>query len=149
MPATTAGPLLTTFSFCVEVDGVNLGVFKECSGVDSETETIEHKEVTKEGKMIIRKLPGAMKWADITLKKSIDSGKDLWLWRKEVEDGAIDDARRNGSIVLYDSTHKEIARWNFFSGWPSKWKGADLNAGENNVAVEEVTVTHEGLVREK
>jgi phage tail-like protein len=139
---------LTTFSFHVELDGVDIGAFKECSGVDSETEIIEYKETTKEGKLIIRKLPGAMKWADITLKKSIDSRKDLWDWRAEVERGDIDAARRNGSVVLYDSTHAEVARWNFFSGWPSKWKGADLNAGENSVAVEEVTITHEGLIRE-
>jgi phage tail-like protein len=33
------------------------------------------------------------------------------------------------------------------NGWPSKWKGADLNAGENAVAVEEITITHEGLER--
>ncbi|MDQ3986712.1 MAG: phage tail protein [Actinomycetota bacterium] len=141
--------LLTTFSFHVELDSIDIGAFKECSGVDSETEIIEHKEATKDGKMVIRKLPGAMKWADITLKKAIDSKKDLWEWRKEVEDGDIDTARRNGSIVLYDSTHAEVGRWNFFEGWPSKWKGADLNAGENSVAVEEITITHEGLVRER
>jgi phage tail-like protein len=139
--------LLTTFSFHVELDGIDIGAFKECSGVDSETEIIEYKETTKDGKMVIRKLPGAMKWADITLKKSIDNKKDLWDWRKQVEQGEIDDARRNGSVVLYDSTAKEVARWNFFDGWPSKWKGADLNAGENNVAVEEITITHEGLER--
>lgn len=145
--ANTLKPL-TTFSFHVELDGVDIGAFKECSGVDSETEIIEYKETTKEGKLIIRKLPGAMKWADITLKKSIDSRKDLWDWRAEVEKGDIDSARRNGSVVLYDTMHSEVARWNFFSGWPSKWKGADLNAGENSVAVEEVTITHEGLIRE-
>ena len=139
--------LLTTFSFHVELDGIDIGAFKEASGVDSETEIVEYKETTKDGKMLIRKLPGAMKWSDITLKKRIDSKKDLWDWRKEVEQGDIDNARRNGSIVLYDSTAKEVARWNFMNGWPSKWKGADLNAGENAVAVEEITITHEGLER--
>jgi phage tail-like protein len=139
--------LLTTFSFHVELDGIDIGAFKEASGVDSETEIVEYKETTKDGKMIIRKLPGAMKWSDITLKKRIDNKKDLWDWRKEVEQGDIDNARRNGSIVLYDSTAKEVARWNFMNGWPSKWKGADLNAGENAVAVEEITITHEGLER--
>jgi len=138
--------LLTTFSFNVELDGVDIGRFKEASGVESETEIIEYKEVEK-GKMIIRKVPGAMKWSDITLKKHIDSSADLWDWRKQVEEGKIDDARRNGSIVLYDSTHSEVARWNFAEGWPSKWKGADLNAGEDQVAVEEITITHEGLTR--
>lgn len=138
---------LTTFNFFVELDGVNIGYFKEASGVDSETEIIEHKEVNAQGKMMIRKVPGAMKWTDITLKKSIDAGAELWEWRRQVEQGTIEDARRNGSIVLVDTEGIEVARWNFAMGWPSKWKGADLNAGENNVAVEEITITHEGLER--
>ena len=139
--------LLTTFSFHVELDQVDIGAFKEASGVESETEIIEYKEATKDGKMLIRKVPGAMKWSDITLKKRIDDSQDLWEWRHLVEDGDIDGARRNGSIVLYDSTHSEVARWNFEAGWPSKWKGADLNAGEDQIAVEEITITHEGLTR--
>jgi phage tail-like protein len=139
--------LLTTFAFHVELDGVDIGAFKEASGVEAETEIIEYKEATDKGKMIIRKVPGAMKWADITLKKRIDASTALWDWRHEVEQGDIDKARRTGSIVLYDSTQTEVARWNFRDGWPSKWKGADLNAGEDQVAVEEITITHEGLER--
>jgi phage tail-like protein len=139
--------LLTTFSFHVELDGIDVGSFKEATGVESETEVIEFKETGKHGKIVIRKHPGAMKWSDITLKKAVDKKKDLWEWRAKVEKGDIDKARKNGSIVLYDSKSKEIARWNFFSGWPSKWKGADLNAGENSVALEEITITHEGLER--
>jgi T4-like virus tail tube protein gp19 len=121
---------LTTFSFSLEMDGITNSEWKECSGVDTETELIEYKETTKEGKMIT-------------------SSTELWEWRKQVEEGSVDEARRNGSVVLYDSTHKEVARWNFISGWPQKITGADLNAGENAVAVEAVTITHEGLVREK
>lgn len=138
--------LLTTFSFHVELDGVDIGAFKEASGIESETEIIEYKEA-RGAKMIIRKVPGAMKWSEITLKKSIDASTDLWDWRREVEEGDIDKARRHGSIVLYDSKDNEVARWNFESGWPSKWTGADLNAGEDQVAVEEVTITHERLER--
>lgn len=139
--------LMTTFSFHVELDGVDIGAFKEASGVESETEIIEYKEATDKGKLLIRKVPGAMKWSDITLKKRIDSSIDLWAWRQEVEQGDIDKARRTGSIVLYDSKQTEVARWNFNEGWPSKWKGADLNAGEDQVAIEEITITHEGLER--
>lgn len=139
--------LLTTFSFHVELDGVDIGAFKEASGVESETEIIEYKEATDKGKMIIRKTPGAMKWSDITLKKRIDTATDLWDWRRQVEEGDIDAARRTGSIVLYDSKQTEVARWNFEAGWPSKWKGADLNAGEDGIAIEEIVITHEGLKR--
>ena len=139
--------LMTTFSFVLEIDNVEMASFRKCSGVESETETIEYKEATKDGKMIIRKVPGAMKWSDITLERRIDESKALWEWRKLLEDGSVDDARRNGSIVIKDSTHKEVARWNFQAGWPSKWTGAELDAGGNEVATEKVVITHEGLHR--
>lgn len=139
--------LVTTFTFILEIDSVELGSFRKCSGIESETETIEYKEATKDGKMIIRKVPGAMKWSDITLERRIDNSTMLWEWRKEVIEGDIDTARRNGSIVVKDSTHTEVARWNFTAGWPSKWTGADFDAGANDVATEKVVITHEGLVR--
>ncbi|MGI8768258.1 MAG: phage tail protein [Propionibacteriaceae bacterium] len=139
--------LTTTFKFALEIDGVNLGYFRKCAGVESETEIIEYKEATDKGRMIIRKVPGAMKWGDITLDRRIDSSLSLWQWRKQVIDGDVDSARRNGSVIAYDSKGDEVARWNFDAGWPSKWKGADFDAGANEVATESVTITHEGIVR--
>jgi phage tail-like protein len=139
--------LNTNFSFVLEVDSVEMGSFRKCSGIESETETIEYKEATKDGKMIIRKVPGAMKWSDITLERRIDASKSLWEWRKQVIEGDIDAARRNGSIVAKDSKQAEVARWNFTAGWPSKWTGAEFDAGSNDIATEKVTITHEGLIR--
>ena len=139
--------LSTTFKFALSVDNVNIGYFRKCAGIESETEIIEFKESTEQGKMIIRKVPGAMKWSDITLDRRLDTTTALWEWRKQVIDGDADTARRNGSIIAYDSTGAEVARWNFEAGWPSKWKGADFDAGANEVATESITITHEGLVR--
>jgi len=139
--------LMTSFKFSLEVGGVELGTFRKASGVVSETETIEYKEMTKEGQLIIRKVPGAMKWDDITLERRLDGSDELWKWRKRVEDGDIDGARRDGSIVWRDSQNHEVARWNFVAGWPCKWTGADLDAGANEVATESVVIAHEGLAR--
>jgi phage tail-like protein len=133
--------------FVLEIDGIEMGSFRKVSGIESETETIEFKEVTKEGRMIIRKHPGAMKWSDITLERRIDTSKALWEWRKQVIDGDVDQARRHGSIVAKDSKMTEVARWNFENGWPSKWTGAEFDAGSNDIATEKVVITHEGLVR--
>jgi phage tail-like protein len=141
--------LMTTFAFVLEIDGVEMASFRKCSGVEAETETIEYKEATKDGKMIIRKVPGAMKWSDITLERRVDSSTALWDWRKQVEEGDVDTARRSGSIVIKDSQQKEVARWDFDMGWPSKWTGAELDAGGNEVATEKVVITHEGLRRSK
>lgn len=139
--------LMTTFNFTLEVGGVPMATFRKCSGVEAETETIEYKEATKDGHMIIRKVPGAMKWSDITLERRIDESTALWDWRKQVEEGDIDAARRDGSIVIRNSKKDEVARWNFERGWPSKWTGAELDAGGSEVATEKVVITHEGLHR--
>jgi phage tail-like protein len=139
--------LMTTFSFVLEIDSVQIATFRKCSGIESETEIVEYKEATKDGQLIIRKAPGAMKWADITLERRVDGSQDLWNWRKQVIDGDIDGARRHGSIVVKDSQHHEVARWNFENGWPSKYTGADFDAGANDIAAEKLVITHEGLVR--
>ena len=139
--------LITTFKFALQVDGINLGFFRKVAGIESETETIEFKEATEKGRMVIRKVPGAMKWADITLDRRIDASRALWDWRKQVIDGDVDGARKNGSIVAYDSQDNAVARWDFKAGWPSKWKGADFDATTNDIATESVTITHEGLAR--
>lgn len=138
-------PELSAFRFMVEIDGVTAATFKEATGFESETEVIEYKECTADGRLITRKVPGTPKWADITLKRHVESTSALWEWRKQVTDGDIEGARRNGSFILYNSQHEEVKRWNFQNGWPSKWKGPDGNAGEDQVAVEELTVVVEGL----
>jgi len=139
--------LTPSFIFVLEIDSVEMGSFRKCSGIESETETIEYKEATKEGRMIIRKVPGAMKWSDITLERRIDATTSLWEWRKQVIEGDIDAARRNGAIVAKNSKQEEVARWEFTAGWPSKWTGAEFDAGSNDIATEKVVITHEGLIR--
>ena len=60
-------------------------------------------------------------------------------------DGKIDEARKNGSIVLYDYAGGEISRYNFVNAWPSKASLGSLQAGGNDVLMEEVTLVIEGL----
>ena len=50
---------------------------------------------------------------------------------------------------MYDRDYAEVARWNFENGWPSKITGPSLDAGSNDIGVEEVTIAHEGLDRTK
>jgi phage tail-like protein len=143
----TSENLLLIGRFSLEVDSVHMGFFRECSGIGTESEVVEHIVVNDKGAQIVQKVPGKAKWTDITLKKSLDGAKDLWNWRKQVLDGEYDKFRRHGSIVLYDSKNKETARWNFLNGWPSVWKGSDLSSSSDEVATEEVTIAHEGLER--
>lgn len=139
---------LVSFHFALEVQGAVTGFFTEIGGLGSETEIVDHKIVTPEGREVIQKIPGRLKWTEITMKRGVTSEMDMWKWRKMVEDGKIQDARKNGSIVMYDESLKEIARWNFVRGWPSKISGPQLQADSNAYGIEELTIVHEGIIRE-
>ena len=125
----------------------SIGSFRECTGLDSETSVIEHKAIDENGRPVVRKVPGETKWSNITLKRGVDESADLWKWRDMVIKEGPDNARTDGSISLIDYNGSTIATWAFHQGWPIKYTGATLNAGSNEVAVEEIQICHEGLQR--
>ncbi len=137
---------LVSFQYAVEIQGKVSGYFTECSGLGSEHEVIDHK-ITEKGKEIIRKIPGRIKWENIVLKRGITETMDIWEWRKKVEDGKVDEARANGSIVMMDQHLNPVARWNFENAWPVKVTGPSMKSDSNEVGIEELTIAHEGLWR--
>jgi phage tail-like protein len=144
----TTDPLVSSW-FGVEFQGQVVGAFRECSGMGSENEVVEYKASGPKGEFVIHKVPGRMKWNNIVLKRGITDAMDMWKWRKLVEDGDIDKARKNGSIVMFNQHGDEIARWQFFNAWPSKLTGPTANASNNEVGIEEMELSVEGYLREK
>jgi phage tail-like protein len=141
-------PLLG-FNFAIDVGGTIKGYFTEVSGIGSESEIVEQKVVNDKGVEVVLKIPGRLKWGDVTLKRGITSNMDLWDWRQQVEDGKVKEARKNGSIVMYDRELKEAARWNFTNAWPSKISGPAPKADGNEIGIEEITIVHEFIKRVK
>lgn len=131
-----------SYRFKIELDGVQQRAgFRECSGLDFSHDPIDYREGTDP--LNVRKLPGLIKYSNIVLKWGLSDDGELWEWRKEAEEGKV--ARKNGSIILLDDTGTEKMRWNFREGWPSKWTGPSFNATGNEVAIETLEITHEGL----
>jgi len=130
-----------SFNFAVEIDGIARAGFRECSGLDASQDPIEYREGT-EG-LTSRKLPGLVKYSNITLKWGMTDDAELWDWRKRAMTGKVE--RKNGSIVLLDDTGAERMRWNFREAWPTKWTGPSFNATGNEVAIETLEIAHEGL----
>src|SRR5690554_2741399 len=95
---------LVGFHFKVDVSGTIAGFFTEVSGLGSETEVIEHKIVNEGAIDFVQKIPGRLKWGDITLKRGITEQMDMWEWRKKVELGDIQGARKNGSIMMFNQS---------------------------------------------
>jgi len=139
---------LVGFHFMLDVQGEVKGLFTEVGGLGSETEVVEHK-VSRDGIDFVQKIPGRLKWGDITLKRGITAEMDMWSWRAKVEKGDIGGARKNGSIIMLDQALTPVAQWDFTNAWPSKLSGPQLQSDSNAFGVEELTLVHEGIVRIK
>ncbi len=130
------------FHFRVEIGGIQQAGFSECSGLASEIAVIEYREG---GEIGSRKLPGRISYHDITLKRGVTNSRELYDWHRAALQGQVD--RRNGSILLLDESGNEVVRWNFVNAWPRKWEGPELKAKGNDVALESLTLTCEGIER--
>ena len=144
----TEDPLLG-FNFMLQLEGSVAGYFIECSGIGSENEVAEQKVVDKGGHELVRKVPGRLKFTDITLKRGITSDLQIWQWRDLVVKGAVKDARKNCTITMFSRAYEPVAVWHFANAWPSKVTGPSLKSDGNDIVVEEITIVHEGMYREK
>jgi phage tail-like protein len=114
--------------FKVELDGIDSGSFRKCSGLKSETEVFEYQEGGDND--ATHKLLGATKASNIVLTKGFVSDPALFKWRDEVQSsGAKAIKRRNGSIVAFALDGKtEVGRWNFTKAWPVRWEMTEFDA---------------------
>ena len=152
MPAGLPGlptDALAGYHYSIEIDGVSIAQFQEVSGLTSELDVIELKENTRDGKYLIHKVPGPRKAPSLTLKRAKSASKDLWDWHQKIYQGKVSDARKNGSVVLYNYDHSEVGRYNFMNAWPSKISMGTLKAGSNDILMEEVTIVCEEIERVK
>ncbi len=131
--------------FGLEIDGVELARFTGISGLGYESEVVTFQDTLADGKIITRKRPGRISFPDIVLKRGLSADNALVDWYQTVVNGAVE--RKSGSVVIYDQTSTEIGRWNFENAWISKWSASDLDAGTDDIMIEEITIAHEYMER--
>ncbi len=129
--------------FSIEIDGVSLAFFTGCTGLSVEFEVMEHAHVNAAGTKSTTKIPGRAKYSEVVLKRGLTPDTALSDWFKEVVDAASQTPYKTGSIVVMDRTMAEVARFSLLNMWPSKLSVSDLNAGSDEVMVEELTMQHE------
>ncbi|MGV8126127.1 MAG: phage tail protein [Methanothrix sp.] len=148
MPVGARKDPFRNFRFKLEIDGIVQGGFSEVTIPDSSSDVIEYREGIDPPTP--RKLPGMNKYGNVTLKWGISDSVELYEnWRKLVEEGKIAAARKNVAIVLLDEEGNPGARWELSNAWPSKYDAPDLTAKGNDVAVETLEISHEGMMRVK
>lgn len=149
LPSVSNNDAIAARNFAIDVDGTVIAQFTELSGLVSEIEVTELKENGPDGKLIIKKIPSNHKPPTITLKRGKSVSMEMHKWHELARKGKIKDARKNGSIILFDFEGGEVARWNFTNAWPSKMTVSSLKAGSNDVVTEEATIVTESCERVK
>jgi phage tail-like protein len=137
-----------TASFLVEVDGVELGRFKEVSGLQVDVQVEDYTEGGENG--FVHKLPGRMTWPNLVLKRGITKEDVLMGWLNDaVGDGM---AKRNGqskrttaAITMIAGDGTRLRSWSVVDAMPIRWAGPTFSSDANDAAVEEVEIAHHGF----
>ena len=133
------------FHFTVEGANFTTG-FQEVTGLEMEINSIEYRS-GDDSTFIMQKLPGLKKFSNITLKKGVFEGDTAFSdW---FEEALTDPERREDIMVsLLDEEGNPVAVWEILQAFPVKYSPPDMKADANEVAIESLELTHEGVFRQ-
>jgi phage tail-like protein len=132
--------------FLLEIDGVAKAGFTRCRVPDSSTAVVEYREGNDPP--TTRKLAGLNEYGSLELRYGVTTDAiELYEWRRLVEQGKVDEARRSIAVVLLDEEGSPAARWELRNAWPRRYAAPTLDAGRSAVAIETLEVVCEGLRR--
>ena len=131
--------------FRVEWGGTNVG-FMEVSGLSIELDVVSYREGSSPENSE-RLMPGLKKYSPIILKRGIvKSDDDFYKWINTSQFNTIE--RRDVTISLLNESHEPVVIWKVKNAFPFKLEYSPLNAQGSEVAIESLTLAHEGLVVE-
>ena len=131
-------------SFGLEVDGVRVAMLTEVSGLGWERDVIEARE-GGDPDATTRRLPGRMKPGEVTLSRGLTTDLAFEQWMRDPV--PVGQPRRSVSIALFDAEGRAVARYHLEHAWPSKLAVTGLRSGGTEIALESLTLVHEGLER--
>jgi phage tail-like protein len=126
--------------FLVKIGTEPIGRFQECTGIQVEYETLEWPEGGEN--RFVHKLRGRTKYTNIVLKRGITHEKNLVKWFRDCSNRT---KRFPVTVELLAGDLKPVRSFSFDMAFPVKWTGPNLNAGQNNAAIETLEIAHQGF----
>jgi len=141
-----------TFRFRVKWDGKYVAGISKVGALKRKTEPITHKvggDASTE-----RKSPGQTKYDPITLERGITHDHEFENWANKVwsvETGGVSlaDFRKDIIIEVYNEAGQLAIAYKVYRCWVSDFQALpDLDASANAIAIENMTIQHEGWERD-
>lgn len=125
------------------------GGFNKVSGISEEIEVIDKRDGTDPFQ--IRRIKGTHQGGTVQLERGVIQDKrDFLNWFQAVKDGRVP-YWTDFFVSLNDVTDPQqnisppLESYRFFNGWPSRYELGELNANESGLAVERLSLVHDGM----
>jgi phage tail-like protein len=153
MPVTNPGkrdddpflPLRFTLNFGGDVKGLIVS----CDGLESKSEITEAYSGGLGGReRPASRSPGKLSFTPLQIKLFVLKSDDYFeKWFRQIQDGQLKGATRDGSIKMYDTENRPVAEWVIIAAWPSKIAYSDLDSESNDAMNVTVTLAYEEFHR--
>lgn len=134
---------IPVFHFKVSWNNQDIG-FSDVSGLTQEIQAIEYRDGLMSGDKHALKVNGIKKGSPLVFKRGIvEKNNDLFNWFNN--NGAPNIERRDLLITLLNDAGAPVMVWSVSQAWPVKSEGPTLKATGNEIAIESIELTHEGI----
>lgn len=128
--------------FRVEWGGTSIG-FMEVSGLGMEIDVVPYRQGSSPDSAATL-IPGQKLYPPVVLRRGIVAGdNDFFAWISSANFNTVE--RRDVSIQLLNAQHDPVVVWKLKSAFPSRLDYGPLQAMGSDIAVETLTLVHEGL----
>lgn len=145
-----AADLGTHFRFELTIDGVDIGSFTACEGLEAEYEVTTHPEGGQNG--YEHRLPGRLLCSTLKLSRPIDAksatnGGGLAGWFSDLAQlGGRTQACKTASITAFDASGQQLARWNLVDAYPFRWTGPSFHTEGGASVTESLELAYHGFI---
>jgi phage tail-like protein len=156
MPQFTTNPTRVDpykkFKFRVKWDGKVVAVVSKMSALKRTTEVIMHREGGDTN--VERKSPGKTQYSPIVLERGVTHDTDFEAWanaafNKNSGSMSLKNFRKDIVIELLNEAGVAVIAYKVYRCWVSEYVALpELDAGANAVAIQSITVEHEGWERD-
>jgi phage tail-like protein len=142
------GELPTAASFLFEVDGQQIGVFSQVSGLEVRVDVATYQEGGENG--YVHNLPGRMTWPHVVLRRGITDSDALFTWVNKTSGGGFSAnnnslTRSTGAITVIGSDGTRLRAWELQGVFAVRWTGPNFDASSTQSLFEELELAHHGF----
>ncbi len=143
------------FKFRVKWNGRYVAGISKVSGLTRTTQVVSHR--TGGDPSSARISPGQSDYGPITLERGVTHDTEFETWANKVwtygnasgQEISLADFRKDITIELFNEAGQKVLAYNVFRCWVSEYTAMpDLDASGNAVAIQSITLQHEGWERD-